>query len=1027
MTEDSAPKYRSFHPLIANAYTAIHEWLDNTKKANRYKKLDPRKSNESWTNILKGSNLDHIGYQYYRLFPAHYFKASYLLESIIGEDNLISWLQHRQRICILDIGCGAGAGTAAFVESVLILKESGKITKHIDILAIGVDPNKFSILLYTQLIKKIQSESSGFINLDFKCVKNGFPEATLDIIQHLKKELESTEKPCFSNVLVIQLNVISPLSESFRSQEDDYNDLLELDPEIGDFLAKSPERFGTAEAQAYRQMIEDIPIDTMYVLSVATTNQESEVQENTNSQTTLEERVKEMMSTLNNVIGQRHTIEEISCARHEIYFENPQGSYWKEARKIDKTKAPKTFYAHLQKIIASNLTDDEDWSNVISLDNLRLAWARARKSLLREALCDEIEMRLFDIDLDARLEELREQLCAYASDVTKTDEMILYRVPKNLHVSRPKGLSRIEEEILSVAIIQKLGDNKTSQLRGSSYAYRISRKSDIRDTEYLYEFWFQAYCDYMDKAQDSARRHFNGVILRVDIESFHTKIIQNKLCNELSKELTVSERISWLIRLLLSKEIDEHELGKGITQGSIGSGFYANIYLTSVDAKFGNNNEWGVEFHRYADDMILVIPNPEDMDVVERNLNDELSNLGLKLNEAKTEKIYEVASFLEQSSNEYECLEKLSNSFDNVVNSLCILNSEHRAIFISSYRNDELWWHNITQYQECLKALRIYMHETYLSRKIYKYLFNARSRERDLSKQKVFFGLEGELKATQPLDNDSSSSIFQWVDSFTNSNNIWIGNKNELRQELVELFQKSWGKLSNSDNSSPSEIRKLQRYIRFSLYRLSILGLEDILSILIEILREAFWIIRDPINVLENLARQGYHAEIRNLLIHYQSLKQPVEYLKAITLRAIRFLPDIDAQEWELIVKFSTTLDNSVSLAEKLMATETWLYLGYKYNDFKQSQHIEAVKTALRSEPLPPSRLEKNYLLILGQFEPKAVQEFSVNVNDLMLVSAWSLALQGNPSEIFDLPEPKSLRKTYYSGQNPTDNEKGSP
>jgi hypothetical protein len=242
-----------------------------------------------------------------------------------------------------------------------------------------------------------------------------------------------------------------------------------------------------------------------------------------------------------------------------------------------------------------------------------------------------------------------------------TDEIISYRVPKSLSSSRPKGLSRIEEEILSVAIIQKLGD-KASQLRGSSYAYRISGKPSIRDTEYLYEYWFQAYCYYMKKARDSASRYPNGVILRVDIESFYTKIIQDQLCNELSRELTVSERVRWLIRLLLSKEIDEHELGQGITQGSIGSGFYANVYLTSVDAKFGSGNEWGVELHRYVDDMILIIPNPEDIDVVEITLKEELNNLGLQLNESKTEKIYKITSFLEQSD-EDECLEKLSESF----------------------------------------------------------------------------------------------------------------------------------------------------------------------------------------------------------------------------------------------------------------------------------------------------------------------------------------------------------------------------
>ncbi|MEG3899960.1 MULTISPECIES: RNA-directed DNA polymerase [unclassified Microcoleus] len=1015
------PIYRQFHPLVADAYTAVHQWLDGLDSANGYKSIDPR---GKWPKILQEKDLKSVAVQYYHLFPTHYFKAAHILENVVSENRLISWLRHKQKFCILDIGCGAGSGTAAVLETILTLKEKGEISNDISILAIGVDPTQFSLLLYKQLMTKLKYSAVDAVELNFVCVKSGFPEATTGIIQNLKKELSILQLPCLSNILTIQLNVVSPFSQNFRNQEDEYNALMEIDPEMCDFLTEVPEKFGNAEANAYRQIIEDVPVDTMHILTIATKNIEKYVQANTNSEVTLEERVKEMASTIRDVIGKRHTVKQIHGDKHQIFFENPNSSYWKDKNR-DKTGDPINFYADFRTICSADLAEDKDWNGVISLENLRLAWARARNNLLREALFDETEMRLFERDIEVRLYDLHEQLNAYYDDVALTNDLISYKVPKNAKGIRPKGLSRIEEEIISVAIIQKLGD-KTSQLRGSSYAYKISAKHDIRETEYLYEYWFDAYRDYMKKARGSASNYPNGAILRVDIESFYTKIIQDRLCTELSSELTVSERVRWLIRLLLSKNIDEHELGQGITQGSIGSGFYANIYLTSVDAKFGSGNEWGVEFHRYVDDMIIIIPNPEDMDVIESVLTDELQKLGLNLNDKKTEKIYEVSSFLEQS-NDDELLEKLSERFDSVVNPLWILNSEHRAIFSSSYRNDELWWHNIERYQQCLRAIRIYTHKTDLSRRIYKYLFSIKSRDRDLSKQKEILGLEGELKSTQPPDEDSFTAIIQWAASFTSSNNIWDNNRDKLRRELVKLFQDSWQSLHESDGSNSNEIRKLQRYIRFALYRLSILGLEDIRGVLMEILREAFWIIREPINVLENLARQGYLAEIRSLLVYYQNLEQSAEYLKAITIRAMRFLPNIDAQEWELIVEFATISDGSVSIAERLMATETWLYLGHKYNEFKRSHHIEAVKTALRFEPRPPSRLEKNYLLILGQFEPNAVQEFSVNVNDPMLVRARNLALEGNPSDIFDLPELKILRENYYSGQGPTDSEEGSP
>ncbi|MHC5746939.1 MAG: reverse transcriptase domain-containing protein [Nostoc sp.] len=728
-----------------------------------------------------------------------------------------------------------------------------------------------------------------------------------------------------------------------------------------------------------------------------------------------------MAFALNEIIGKRHTIEQVRYGNYEVYLKNPQNSYWKD-RNRDITQEPVSFYADFQTIWSADATEDQDWNDVISLKNLKLAWARSRNNLLRESLYDETELRLFEINLEIRLLELQQQLYAYNNDVALVDQRISYKFPKNISVTRPRGLSRIEEEILSVALIQKLG-NKASQLRGSSYAYRISKDDRSKDTEYLYEYYFEAYSSYINEAQDGARKHINGAVLRVDIESFYTKVFQEELCEFLSRELTTSDRIRWLIRLLLSKKLDEHEVGRGITQGSIGSGFYANIYLQPIDERFGTSNEWGVKFYRYVDDMIFVLPHPDDMDEVEKTLKTELERLGLSLNDKKTQRD-KVSVFLEQVEKD-QYLDQLHERFEGATNPLWILNSNHRSLLESSYNNDDRWWHNIERYQRCLKVIGVYLTTTELSRKIYKYLFNQKRRDRELAEYKKKFEYARELNLTQPPDSDEDDAIIQWAGYFLISNNQWNESINELRGELVHLFLDSWQKLRKLGNGNPGELRKFERYIRFSLTKLSLLGFDGIIQTLMEVLNESFWIIRNPINVVDNLAQQDYHTEIRSLLKLYQYFDQPVEYLKAITIRAMRFLPNLDAQEWNLIVKFATILDYSVSIAERLMATETWLYLGYKYNDFKQSHHIDAVKKALQSEP--PSRLKKNYLLLLGQFEPNAVQEFSINVNDPMLVDARDIALQGNTSDIFDLPELKILRENYYSGQGPTDSEEGSP
>ena len=52
--------------------------------------------------------------------------------------------------------------------------------------------------------------------------------------------------------------------------------------------------------------------------------------------------------------------------------------------------------------------------------------------------------------------------------------------------------------------------------------------------------------------------------------------------------------------------------------------------------------------------------------------------------------------------------------------------------------------------------------------------------------QKKILGLGGELKSTQPPNNGSSDTLFQWAASFTSSNNIALANR--AAQLLLKLL-----------------------------------------------------------------------------------------------------------------------------------------------------------------------------------------------------------------------------------------------
>jgi hypothetical protein len=704
---------------------------------------------------------------------------------------------------------------------------------------------------------------------------------------------------------------------------------------------------------------------------------------------------------------------------YHSYFENPVGSYWRDRnQKIHSSN----FYGSYCTVNSANWQNDDDWHRVTSLENLELAWARVRQNLLtKESFYDDIEIRLFENNLNKNLTFLQQRLISYYDNVAHTNEQVSYNFPKNKSTTRPRELSRLEDEILSTAIIQKLGNRKLSLLEGRSYAYRLGTSAYGHDSEYLYQSWFDAYQRFIEDARRSAQKYKTGAVIRTDIKSFYTRIVQDQLIEEVEKQLDISsQRIKWLLRLLLSKRLDKdkHEIGHGLTQGNIGSGFWANIYLASVDARFDSDNEWNVKFYRYLDDMILIIPNPECVDEVIGVLKDELNQLNLAIHKkdetdsqkSKTEVFIqeeEINRFLEETK-EDEVLKQLSKEFDTIINPIWIMTSEYRAEFEKVYNNNDWWWCLIERYRQCLRSINIYVTEPDLSRKISKYLFNSKRRKKDLNRKE-------ELNFPPLPNDDNFTAIADWAISFSASESQWIDEKKYLREQLIKLFHMNWIELNKSEEKiSITHEKELQRRIRFAVNKLSLLGLAEIREEIVEILCEKPFVLREPLHILESLARQGCATTIKRIReYHRNSQPEMSEYMRAVSLQAMRFLPNINKQDWELLVESATVVD---SVIEKLKATETWLYLGDVAKRFTQPQHISAVVKALQSESLP--RLKKNYILILGLHDPTAIPDnIDTNGNDYLLRDALDLALEENPSDLFEEYEPPVIRQNYYSAK----------
>lgn len=990
--------HRSFHPYIADAYTAVHQWLATQPGVNGYQNISSYRDCNDIT-------FKSAAAQFSLYFPTHYFKVIHTLENIITPEKLLTWLDQNRNICLVDVGCGAGAASIAFVEIILRLKEQEKITHPVNIYCLGIDVNQWTLAIYNQLITKLQLQVvSSKINLEFHISPTSIREAVLPVTGYLSQKREQWQQPFLCHVLMIHSTVVDLLSSQHKRQQQQYEELKNLGIK-SDLIVGNHAEYSKEYALAYKHLFEEVPIDRLSVITIGTDKDRSPVQE--------------MSDALTQGFKSSHHAVESDCLNkniHRVYYENPIGSYWRNRKNIIKAPKPSEFYVDISTIVSAKLQKDNDWSQVTSTENIERAWVCARKYIFEESLFDEVEIRLFETNLQENIHRLQKQLIAYfVEENAHKEDYVSYDFVKSSSSTRPKGLSRMEVEILSTAVIQKLG-NEASRLQGNSYAYRLAAQGE-RETEYLYENWFTAYTGFLSDLRRNAKKYETGVVIRVDIESYYTRIVQDTLL-ELTKDLTESERIRWLVKILLSKQLDEHQVGYGITQGSIGSAFYANLYLKPLDLTFGsqpNDNEWKVMFYRYLDDMILFVPDPDDINAVLETLNKELEKLNLNLNKEKTEIYDQVSDFLE-SIKEDDLFAEVNQEFEKVINGLWIGNDRYRNEFARAYRNDDyLWRHLIEQYQKCLYSINIYIKVPDLSRRIYKYLFNSKQRQKDLKRER-------ELDLPHLPSDDREVSIGEWAYDFQQLNYEWIGEKDRLRTKLITIFYESLKEIEEiqkrpKNRETIRRERTLKSYIRFGVNKLVIFGFTEISKDIFEILCQKPWIFREPLQIVESLAIQGYLVEVMKLIAYYQnqSIKMS-EYMRAVSIRAIRFFTTINEDAWEKVVEYAI----NGTLVERLMATETWLCLAYNNlcDGLVQDSHIEAVSIALHSEPLPTARLKKNYLLILGLYKRDAISDESVDNNDYMLCEAYKMALEGSIEDLFEDYEPKIIRDKYYSGKN---------
>ena len=370
-------------------------------------------------------------------------------------------------------------------------------------------------------------------------------------------------------------------------------------------MPQTDSTFGVQLASFYRQLLEMTPVDKIHVVTIDT------------KPNAIMPTIQTRLTTLESCLAESgHSFHSPAPTISQVSFTNPHDCYWRRREGYDS--CPNICFVvstcslgHLDQAL------DSMWNHITDVENLELAWARARRDLLGGAMSDKVEIRLFEDDLAGSLQRVHDQLDLYAIQAGYIPDTFRYAIPKSEDKARPHGLDWLENELMMVAIIQVAGE-AILERRPYSFAYRISQENNDdnqRRTEYLYERWADAWKAFQREAGDYARNYPQGVVFSTDIAKFFERIVHDRVSELVRNQLHVgSRRIQWLVHKLVEKDVAGHDPGRGLVQGSVGSGFLANLYLSPLDNYIRPNDAKQRRLFRYVDDIYVVIPDPVDKD-----------------------------------------------------------------------------------------------------------------------------------------------------------------------------------------------------------------------------------------------------------------------------------------------------------------------------------------------------------------------------------------------------------------------------
>ncbi len=819
---------RSFPPGLRQTYAEIMHQFTTDPEAQRFDQITRQEG-------FKDITLCGVAHRMYWWFPTHFFKfqESLLLWERKCRKSGRAFLLDRPKITFVDLGCGAGAASAAVLATLeqyqCFCRTNGIRIEPIEVRFIALDSVHSEVDTYERFVRAYAARIKQCkIYVDVQTICKRFPEGTLEIVNALSE--------LHGHVLIVGLaNLINWIWN-------EYDEHL-TQGKLAEIAALTP-----AETEALRRLAEQTDFDSFHVIGIAVKKRKYRF---------LPQKLEALFLKL--LVAMRLASRPLGThwgVHTRVIFENPEGSRYVR----DRPQGTSEYFVENLVNIAPGYAHDKKLHNALSWKALEAAWAKIRCCMRYEFLTDWVELKLFENDVETSISRLREVCLDRVRSLLNLQHHLPYQFPKNAQETRPRSLPRLEEQIVAAAVSTSFAKELEGPCPEVSYSYRLAPTN----TEFLYEYWFAAYRKYL---ADVLRSLDGSDVLITDIKSYYVNVRQATLLSILRERLRISTRCYELIAPVIDRDCQaDHTRGFGLLQGHALSGLFANVMLQPVDARLVNPRGFNGRFFRFTDDITATrtvgLEGNTDKGIIQEELS--VHDDRLELNNDKTH-CFNEHEFRKRNSGSKE-FDSLGKRFRALLLPVFLVNNAYRQEF---RRTD---WNFIYEYQQLLEGIGVHFLPDWLHRKVDEYgrpLRWFRSLKRKWRLYWPSFSLIGHI---------SGKRI--WQQQFASGNSEWVAEKQKVKDALTLMFIRSARKLI-AGNLLETDLVLRKRAVKFALYRLSVFDISSAYSEVVQLLLSQPWNIPAGI-ACQALARAKFEDALREV---FQD--SDYSYVRAMALRAL--------------------------------------------------------------------------------------------------------------------------------------------